>query len=237
MRRIIASATFALCLPILIIGAIFAYLIFVVAGIFGGKTLKKARYIVHYIWSRATVFSTLSRVQVHGIGRIPRGGSVVVYSNHASFFDIPILSGFVLPDAVYIARRGLALSPVIRAAGGAIIEQRSTRRELANIRGIVSKIKAGSSFIIFPEGTRTRDGNIGALKSGSMKIAQWAGVPAVPVRIEGSLNLLPRWRIWPRSADIDVFVGEPISPDEIERDPTVSLAKLQSFFENKTNCI
>ncbi|MCK5832183.1 1-acyl-sn-glycerol-3-phosphate acyltransferase [bacterium] len=235
IKRIAASIFFTICAPFLFFGSIFAYISFKIAGLFGKSVLLVVSRIVHLLWGRFAVYSALSSVRVVGKKKIPHGKAVVMYSNHASFFDIPIISGFVLPSGIYVARKGLALSPAIKASGGVLIEQKSTRKEIRNIREIVSKIKAGRSFIIFPEGTRSRDGSVGELKAGSLKIAQWAEVPAIPIRIEGSRDLLARGMMWPKPSKIVVYIGDPITCDEIRADSSAVLEKITDFYTRNTN--
>ncbi len=225
MMRILAFLTTLICLPLLIVGLFFACIILKIVGFFGASKLAVVNEKVNFIIGRLAFYSTLSRIRVHGLDRIGGISPVVIYSNHLSFADIPILSGFVLPSAIYVARKGLILSPLITVAGGVLIERKSSKKELKNIREIVAKIKAGRSFIIFPEGTRSRDGRLGELKTGSIKIAGWAGVPAVPVRIEGSRRLLPRGAFLPRPTRVEVFIGDPI----LTRDEDEMLSGIKAF--------
>ena len=81
---------------------------------------------------------------------------------------------------------------LILAADGVFVERKGSRRELEAILLIIKKVKSGRRFIIFPEGTRTRTGELGELKVGALKIPQKAGVPIIPVRIEGTADVLPR---------------------------------------------
>ncbi len=233
MRRIIATIIFILCLPFLVLSLLLIYLIFIIASLFGEGFKRKVSTAIYFSWGRLAVYSTLSRITVVGRERLPYGKPMVIYSNHASFFDIPILSGFVIPSATYAARKGLAISPIIVASGGVLLDRKSSRSELKNIREIVRRIKAGRPFIIFPEGTRSHSDEIGDLKSGSIKIAQWAKAYAVPVRIEGTRDLLPRGAYWPKPAEVRVVIGEPFSPDDMLNGEILS--KMKSFFENDTD--
>jgi len=233
MRRIASRITLAFCVPVLVLSLFPMYLFFVIAGLFGERARTLASTAVFFLWNRLAVFATLSTVSVHGRDRLPRGEPFVIYCNHSSFFDIPILSGFVVPRATYAARKGLLIAPLIRSSGGVILERRKSRSELKNVREIVRKVKAGRPFIVFPEGTRSVTGEVGDLKSGSLKIAKWAGAFAVPVRIEGARRLLPRGAKWPAAADVRVHIGQPFAPEELSRNSVGVLDAMKDFFEGK----
>jgi 1-acyl-sn-glycerol-3-phosphate acyltransferase len=81
---------------------------------------------------------------------------------------------------------------------------------------------------MFPEATRTRDGSIGLLQAGSMTVAARAGVPVMPVVIDGAFEAWPRTRLWPRPRPIRVACGRPISAAEVAAgDPETLMAAVR----------
>jgi len=75
---------------------------------------------------------------------------------------------------------------------------------------VIDGVRAGKSLAVFPEGTRTPDGQLQEFKQGAFKIAVRAGVPIVPVTIRGTFKLLPKTTLAPRPGRVDVIIGKPI---------------------------
>jgi 1-acyl-sn-glycerol-3-phosphate acyltransferase len=96
------------------------------------------------------------------------------------------------------------------SSGNFPIDRSNGRRTASSLRRVVEGVRHGKSLAIFPEGTRTPDGRLQALKPGAFKIALRAGVPIVPVTIRGTFKLLPKTTLVPRPGRVDMFIGQPI---------------------------
>ncbi|MFG2597454.1 lysophospholipid acyltransferase family protein [Streptomyces sp. NPDC048462] len=149
-------------------------------------------------------------------GRLPRGGCVVV-ANHSSHADTAALLAaldarhgpaigaaadywFASPWRRRICRRLAAGFPVRRGGGG-----------MDDLLSMAGELRAGRAVVLFPEGTRGGDGELGSFHRGALVLAEEAGVPVVPVGIAGTDRLLPKHgRL--RSALVRVTVGEPLPP-------------------------
>lgn len=149
--------------------------------------------------------------------RILRGGMMFV-ANHQSFLD-PMLVGQAVPRSMsYLARSTLFDVPVF----GSIIRgvnAHPVRRGAADARAlktVIRLLRAGESVLMFPEGTRTRDGELGEFKPGAAAIAIRCGVPVLPVAIEGSYECWPRTQALPRPARAAVAYGVPRATDGVE---------------------
>ncbi len=232
MRRffsIILSVIFA---PGLLIYSVFGSFFVYAFQIFGKRARVRVAHVFCSVWNWLLVAVTLSRVRVVGRENIPRGEPYVAYVNHSSFIDIPVLSGYVIPEAAYAGRKELSRGPAgmwILACDGVLIERKGTKRELKLILKMVERIKAGRPFIVFPEGTRAHSDELGKLMPGSLKIAQKARAKMLPIRIEGTRKILPRGGKWPKPGDVTVVIGEPIPPEEIDKDSSAVLEKLRQF--------
>ena len=152
------------------------------------------------------------RYRCFGVTNVPPSGGVLLASNHQSFLD-PLLVGVAVSRQVhFMARHSLFRNAWF---GGLIKELHAfpVRRgevDIAAIREAVRILKAGKALMMFPEGTRTRDGSIGEIHSGVAIVSQRAGVPVVPVVVDGAYQAWPRHRKVFRPHPIKVAYGKPI---------------------------
>jgi 1-acyl-sn-glycerol-3-phosphate acyltransferase len=138
---------------------------------------------------------------------------VLVVANHQSYLD-PILVAVGMPRPFHpMARNSLfRFGPFARLIRSlhAFPVQRGTA-DLEAVREALRRLEAGAVVLVFPEGTRTRDGSIGPLRGGPVAIAARAQVPIVPMVIDGAFEAWPRWFRVPRPRTIRVACGRPIS--------------------------
>jgi len=153
------------------------------------------------------------RVRVFGRENVPREGGVLIASNHQSFLD-PLLIGLGLPRPVtFMARSTLfrwrPFAWLIRALNAFPVRQ--GRTDLGAVRKAIRRMRAGWALLVFPEGTRTRDGRIGVVRRGFEMMAVRGGVPVVPAAIDGAFESWPRHRLLFRPGAIYVAFGRPLS--------------------------
>jgi 1-acyl-sn-glycerol-3-phosphate acyltransferase len=164
------------------------------------------------------------RYEVRGRENVPREGGVILAANHQSFLDV-LLIGAACPRPVrYLARRTLWDH---RLLGWLITDWKAIpvdrdRPGKDELRGIVETIRGGEVLALFPEGTRTLDGSIGEMRGGIGFLARRAGVPVVPVRIDGAFRAWPRGRRFPRPGKVRIDIGEPVTYDETMEDRDVA---------------
>ena len=151
--------------------------------------------------------------RIYDAHRVPRKGPVILAPNHASFLD-PLLAGDgVRRRCCFLARDTLFRVPVLGSLISAVgtyplpRESISPRKSLELALKILEK---GRVLVLFPEGTRSRDGKLGNFRKGTAWIAKRSGVPVVPVRIVGSFEAWPPHRALPRRVPLRVFYGEPV---------------------------
>ena len=148
-------------------------------------------------------------------GTHPESGGVLVVSNHQSHLD-PILVGLACNRRLnYVARDTLfGFAPfrwLINSLDAIPIDREGMG--LSGIKESLRRLKAGEMLLIFPEGTRTPDGNVGQLKPGFLALARRSKVPILPLAIEGGYESWPRRNLLPGPAVIHVRFGAAISPD------------------------
>jgi 1-acyl-sn-glycerol-3-phosphate acyltransferase len=159
----------------------------------------------------------LFRLRCRGRHEIPREGSVLVCANHQSIMD-PVLVGAVSPRRLnYLARRTLFQN---RFFGWLItfLDAIPIDRDGMGIQGLketLRRLKRGEMVLIFPEGTRSSDGEMQPLKPGFYAVARRSGASLLPVAVDGAYQAWPRGARWPRLTRIAVQFGPCISPEEI----------------------
>ncbi|MCM8815528.1 MAG: 1-acyl-sn-glycerol-3-phosphate acyltransferase, partial [Candidatus Omnitrophica bacterium] len=148
--------------------------------------------------------------QVKGRENIPSSGNYVIAANHASFLDPPLV-GYVFPEPIaYFTKQEqvVGLFGSLLRKLGAIPVSRSGM-ETYNIRPALKALQKGKSLLIFPEGTRSRDGQFLPAKPGIGFIVLYAKVPVIPVFIKGSFRAMPPGRNFIRPGKIVVKIGRP----------------------------
>jgi 1-acyl-sn-glycerol-3-phosphate acyltransferase len=148
---------------------------------------------------------------------VPTTGGGLVLSNHQSNLD-PVIVGLACNRRLnYVARQTLFRFPPLRWLINSLdaipIDRDGTG--LGGLKETLKRLKRGEMVLLFPEGTRTPNGEVQAMKPGFCAIARRAAVPLVPVALDGAYDAWPRQRAFPRPAVIYVQYGTPITPQEI----------------------
>ncbi len=150
----------------------------------------------------------------HLAGRTPR----VYMANHVSFLDGPLLYILVPESLRVILKKSLfripILGPAMKYAGFVPVDRRGGRRGKSAIERASSLMRSENlSFLIFPEGTRSRDGRLQAFRRGGFFLARGAGAPIVPVSICGAFRIMPRGHWVPRRGGVDITFHAPVDTE------------------------
>jgi 1-acyl-sn-glycerol-3-phosphate acyltransferase len=186
------------------------------------SALRTPRSTIQRLWYRLCQFALritgmlYYHLRYWGVKNIPRTGGVLIVSNHQSYLD-PLLVGMGCPRPVnYVARESLfRFKPfgwLISSVNAFPIDREGIG--LAGIKEALKRLKRGEMVLIFPEGTRTRDGEIGRLRPGFTTLAVRSKSAILPAAIEGAYRYWPRSQMIPRPGRIRVCYGQPIMPEE-----------------------
>lgn len=159
----------------------------------------------------------LLRYRVQGIERYPRDSGALLLINHQSYLD-PLLVGLPLKRPVsYLARDSLFRVPIIGwiLRNTFVMPINRDQAGTESIRKAIQRTEDGFLVGVFPEGTRTRNGEIGVLKPGFVALARRARVPIIPVGIAGAYRAMPRGSLLVRPARVGVYVGSPLDADRV----------------------
>lgn len=181
-----------LAVPMVVLYTVVFALPVLVAG-----AIDRSGALVHAMaraWSRLVLWSCGVRVRVEGEGNVVPGPAVYA-ANHASALDIPVLFGHLPVAFRIIHKRSLYLVPGIGWAlwlGGHVgIDRHNPFRARRSLAAAAARIHGGTSVVVFPEGTRSRDEKVQAFKRGSFHLAIEAGVPVVPISLVGVKRVVP----------------------------------------------
>jgi 1-acyl-sn-glycerol-3-phosphate acyltransferase len=151
----------------------------------------------------------------------------VFMANHASSLDIWAMFVVVPRRIRMIAKKQLGRIPflgwVMRAGRFIFIDRQNGVAARRSIDLAGRRIYDGDSVLIFPEGTRTRDGTLGPFKKGGFHLAVRAGVPIVPVALKGTRELMPRGSLLLRSGTIQAIIGEPVPTQGLSEEERATL--------------
>ena len=169
--------------------------------------------------SFGAAFRTLFGLRIIGGENLITEGTVLVASNHQSFLDPPLIGNLYKDEMVYLARKTLftGITRWLYTQWNAIpVDQ--DRPDMASLKTIIRKLKEGHRVLVFPEGERTSDGQLGEAAPGIGLIAVKSGAVIQPVRISGAREALPRGSSRIRFARITVSIGPPIrlTPEELK---------------------
>jgi 1-acyl-sn-glycerol-3-phosphate acyltransferase len=158
-------------------------------------------------------------MRVRGLEHVPRHGGAVLVSNHSSFLDPMALAGAIRFRVLhFMARDTLCHAPVIgwlMPRLQLILIDRE-RGDVAALKTTLRLLKEGELVGLFPEGTRSPDGNLQTARGGIGFLVSRARVPVIPVYVDGTYRALSRHHRFPRPARVTVTIGPPIPPDRLE---------------------
>lgn len=154
------------------------------------------------------------RYRVRGRDRLPAGRAMVFCSNHESNVDPPVLFQALHKRLHVLFKAELKKLPIlgkVMLAGGFVPVERERREaSMASIERAAQAIREGNSFLIFPEGTRSRTSELLPFKKGGFIMAIKAQAPIVPVAVSGGRAAMQKGSWFVRPVMVDVRIGEPV---------------------------
>lgn len=177
-------------------------------------------------WARLILATTGVRVTIEGVEKLDPHRSYVFAANHQSIYDIPIVFASVPFQLRIVAKQSLGRIPFmgwhLHRAGHLLVDRRNPGADI--VQKMARLVREGSSLIVFPEGTRSVDGQLGRFKKGSFLVALGANLPVVPVTIEGSRHVMQKGRLTVRPSNVRLTVHEPIPTEGLRREEVPAFA-------------
>lgn len=150
------------------------------------------------------------RLSVIGREHLLRQGPCVYMANHQSNVDPPIVFAVLPPRIAMMGKKSLFSIPVLgtalRLADFVPVDRENREAARASVDEALEKLQRGISFMVYPEGTRSPDGRLLPFKHGVFLLALRAGVPIVPITIDGAAGVMPKkkWQIYPSSVRVTI---------------------------------
>lgn len=180
------------------------------------------------LWGAALTRKAGIKINVSGTENIP-DGPVLFVSNHQSYWDIPVFFASIPDKQIgFVAKNELAklpaFGPWISDVRSVFIQREDARASLRAIEEGVELLKLGFSLVIFPEGTRSKGKNPGEFKKGSLRLATKAGVPVVPVTLDGTYRAFEE-KGYIRPAEVSFIIHPAIPTKDLSKNEAGELAE------------
>lgn len=212
-----SNSMYTLKLALIVIGSILQSIPIIALGLVDPD--GKRVYPMFRFWSWCVLKTGGVGVRVRQAGRLDPGRAYIFMANHQSNIDIPVLVGALEPFQLrWMAKRELLRVPffgwALWASKHIIVKRTRSKDMAAAMSSACEKLAHGFSVVVFPEGTRSPDGQLLPFKRGGFRLAEKAGADIVPVTINGTGVLMKRgdWRF--RSGEVEIVIGDAIAPDD-----------------------
>ena len=186
-------------------------------------------YNITKTWAKFVLAVSRIKVTVQGSYNIRSDRSYIYMSNHQSNFDIPVALAYLPFKFRWVAKAELFKIPIFGNAmhrvGHINIDRSNRRAAFKSLKKAAKNIREGVSVLIYPEGTRSKDGNIGTFKNGGFVLSVESGTPIVPVIIHGTWPIMSRDKIIVKPGNVIIEIKEPIETKNYNRKTRNDLLK------------
>ncbi len=198
--------------PLVVVATIFTALFTIIC--FPWKNGKAPR-TVQVLWSRSVLWFLLVPIKVTGREHVNPKQSYVFVANHQSFLDVFAVYGWLPNNFKWLMKKEIRKVPFVgtacKVAGHIFVDRSNPRAALQSMEHIKGELVDGISTVIFPEGTRTKTGEMGRFKQGAFKIAMDLNLPVVPLSLKGFHHAMPARQLFVNpKASTALHIGEPI---------------------------
>lgn len=185
------------------------------------ETTGRRQIAVARAWARFLLLGSGVKVRVEGLEKIAMDRSYVFVSNHLSYMDTPVVLANIPAQFRFLAKSGLFQIPLLGThlarAGHIPVPREDARAAVKTMTTAAQAIRERRiSLLVFPEGGRSHTGELAPFKEGAAYIAIRAGVPLVPIALQGTREVLPFGSGHVRSGRVIMRIGDPIPTDQAQ---------------------
>ena len=205
--------------------------------LFGLRKLRlQINRLIGKYWALALIKIIGCKVTVTGRENIPPKEGFCFVSNHCSIFDIVLILAYADRPLGFIAKKELAIVPLINIwipmLGGLYIDRKNMRNSLTTINKGITRIQTGGTMVVFPEGRRSRGQGLLPFHAGSMRLATHAKAPIIPIAISGTYDIFEKtYRVCP--GPVYISFGKVIETAELSASDRKQLLTAQIYDEIK----
>ena len=217
MLRFLYCCYQLLVLPILILNTLLCAIITMIFFPFNNTA---PIHWVQMLWCRLFFYWLFIPVTIDGKENINPRQSYVFVANHASMFDVFLIYGWLPVVFKWLMKKELRRIPFVgtacKAAGHIYVDRSNAKASAESLNDIKRQLHNGVSTVIFPEGTRSKDGNLGRFHSGAFRIAFDLNLPVVPLSLTGCYNVQRKGEIFVHRHPVHLHIGQPIDISQFE---------------------
>lgn len=203
-----------------------------------GKNQEYEEYVTENVssWAMKRMTDSGANVVVHGIENLPKDGSMLFVSNHQSNFDILLLLSYLPVSKGFVAKVELAKFPFINEWMKRIhclfMDRHDIKQSAQIIIEGIKQLKSGINMVIFPEGTRSKTGELGEFKAGSFKLAVKSKRPLVPITIDGTRKIMEANNYKIKAETVNLYIHKPIDTTQLSKEEIAELPeKVKAIIE------
>lgn len=228
MRVLYILYQYLIAFPLLLVITLFTALFTIVC--FPWKN-GKVPHAVQVFWSRSVFWFLLIPIEVTGTENVDPKKSYVFVANHQSNIDVFAIYGWLPNNFKWLIKKEVRKIPFVGTAcaiaGHIFVDRTNPRAAMESLQNIKSQLCNGISTVIFPEGTRTKTGQLGRFKRGAFQVAMDLDLQVVPISLTGCYDVMPRGQFFVNHrARVHVHVGKPVDLRKFD-DINASMAYLR----------
>lgn len=207
-------------IPLVVVFTIITALVTAVGSLLGGG--RWWGYYPAKIWAKLFCWLTFVSVTVKGRENIEKNTSYVFISNHQGAYDIFAIYGFLGHNFKWMMKKSLEKIPFVgyacKKAGQVFVDSSSPAAIRATMQEAKARLQGGMSIVVFPEGTRSKNGRMRSFKRGAYQLSSEFKLPLVPITIDGAYDILPKNARLPRWGHITMTIHKPVACPETNED-------------------
>lgn len=221
MKYLYIAYQYLIAFPLILLITLFTAVVTIICFPWKNGSFPHA---IQVFWSRSIINLLLVPIRVEGTENICKGQSYVFVSNHQSFLDVFAIYGWLPVNFKWLMKKELRRIPFVgfacKVAGHIFVDRSNPVAALHSIKEIESELQNGVCTVIFPEGTRTKTGELGRFKRGAFQVALDLHLPVIPISLTGCYEAMPRDKHYVRThSHIRMKIGKPISlSDFVDKD-------------------
>lgn len=189
----------------------------------------------NYIYSPVRMFIRAGlamvgvRVEVSGLERLDPNQTYIFTPNHQSLIEVPLFVTYLGRNPAYLGKKEVFKYPVfgygIKLMGVVPVDRSNSPAAVESAKLATENLKRGKSYVVYPEGTRSKDGRLLPFKKGAFMMAIDAGVPVVPITVAGATKIMPKAHVKVFPSTVRITVHEPISTAGYSRENVADLVE------------